>query len=79
MKGAPMPDVLIRDVSPTVVRWLDEQADHFRLSRNEFLKRQLAGWAGQQETAAVTDDDWAAFDSAFPDLGDAQVVAQAWR
>jgi len=74
-----MSDVLIRDVSPAVVRWLDEQAEHFRLSRNEFLKRQLSGWAGQQDVMAVSDEDWAAFDSTFADLGNAQVMAQAWR
>jgi len=74
-----MSDVLIRDVSPAVVHWLDEQAERFRLSRNEFLKRQLSGWAGQQSTAVLGDEDWAAFDSAFGDLGDPQVMDQAWR
>jgi len=74
-----MSDVLIRDVSPAVVRWLDEQAERLRLSRNEFLKRQLSGWAGLQNTAVLGDEAWAAFDDAFGDLRDPQVMAQAWR
>jgi len=74
-----MSDVLIRDVPPAVMRRLDEQAERLRLSRNEFLKRQLSGWAGQQSATTVGDDDWAAFDSVFADLGDSHVMAQAWR
>ena len=74
-----MPNVLVRDVPSAVLRRVDEQAERLRLSRNEFLRRQLADWAGQQSDRALGADDWAAFDADFADLSDATVMAQAWR
>jgi len=79
VKGCAMPDVLVRDVPPAVLRRVDEQAERLRLSRNEFLRRQLTEWAGQQSDRALGADDWAAFDTDFADLSDATVMAQAWR
>ena len=74
-----MSDVLIRDVSPAVVRLLDEQAQHLRLSRSEFLRRHLTELVGLKSSPALTDESWASFDAAFSDLDDEHVMAQAWQ
>ena len=74
-----MPDVLIRDVPAGVLRWMDERADHLRLSRSEMLRRELVQWAGMGEATTIEDADWEAFDETFADLSDADVMARAWR
>jgi len=73
-----MPDVLIRDVPDDVVAALDARAKRLGLSRNEYLRRELAQQAGLPADA-VTTDDLARFAETFADLGDPEVMSRAWR
>jgi plasmid stability protein len=72
-----MSDVLIRDVPDDVLAALESHAARLGLSRNEYLRRQLAREA-QRSTTPVTMDDLRWFTEAFGDLGDPEVMRQAW-
>lgn len=72
-----MPDVLIRDVPEDVLAALEAQAAKLGLSRNEYLRRQLAQDA-QRSGAKVTMDDLRWFTDTFGDLADRNVMRQAW-
>lgn len=73
-----MTDLLIRDVPDDVVAAIDGNARRLGLSRSEYLRRQLA-----RDTVplggTVTVDDLSWFSEAFDDLGDPDVMADAWR
>lgn len=74
-----MPDVLIRDLPEHVVAAIDANARRLGLSRNEYLRRQLARTAGRPvERPAVTVEDLARSAGTFADLLDAEVMGQAW-
>ncbi|HEX8095187.1 FitA-like ribbon-helix-helix domain-containing protein [Jatrophihabitans sp.] len=72
-----MSDVLIRDVPDDVLAALDSRAARLGLSRNEYLRRQLAQDA-QRSTAKVTMEDLRWFTETFRDLADPEVMRQAW-
>lgn len=72
-----MSDVLIRDVPDDVLAALESQAARLGLSRNEYLRRQLAQEA-QRSTTPVTMADLRWFTEAFSDLDDPEVIRQAW-
>jgi len=72
-----MSDVLIRDVPDDVLAALESQALRLGLSRNEYLRRQLAQEA-RRSSAKVTTDDLRWFTEAFGDLADPEVMRQAW-
>lgn len=73
-----MADLLIRDVPDEVVAAFDANAKRLGLSRSEYLRRRLAG-EGAELGEAVTVEDLAAFADTFADLGDPEVMAQAWQ
>jgi plasmid stability protein len=73
-----MTDMLIRDVPDEVVAALDARASRLGLSRSEYVRRRLAQDAASVD-AAVTTQDLARFAEVFSDLGDPDVMSQAWR
>lgn len=73
-----MTDVLIRDVPDDVLAAVDARAGRLGLSRSEYVRRRLAQDAAAPE-AAVTMADLARFGELFADLGDREVMDQAWR
>jgi len=72
-----MSDVLIRDVPEDVLTAIDSQANRLGLSRNEYLRRQLSQEA-LRDHANVTAEDLHRFSERFADLGDPDVMEQAW-
>jgi hypothetical protein len=72
-----MSDILIRDVPEDVIAVIDHRASHLGLSRNEYLRRQLSQDAGRSDVP-VTTADMRSFSDMFRDLGDSDVIDQAW-
>ena len=72
-----MTDLLIRDVPEDVLVAIDANAKRLGLSRSEYLRRQLAAAAASGQH--VSEDDLADFAQTFADLGDAEVMRQAWE
>jgi hypothetical protein len=72
-----MTNLLIRDVPDDIVAGIDSNASRLGLSRSEYLRRVAAHAAHQP--GVVTPDDLAWFSSTFSDLGDDEVMDQAWR
>ena len=72
-----MPDVLIRDVSPEDLARIDAHAARQGLSRTEYLRRRLRQEAARP-TSPVKVADLQRFSSRFQDLGDAEVMRDAW-
>ncbi|MGI8622865.1 MAG: type II toxin-antitoxin system VapB family antitoxin [Solirubrobacteraceae bacterium] len=72
-----MPDILIRDVSTEDLARIDAHAVRVGLSRTEYLRRRLHQDAARP-ASAVTAEDLQAFSSRFVDLGDPEVMRQAW-
>lgn len=72
-----MSDVLIRDVPDGVLAAVEAHAARLGLSRNEYLRRQLAQDAARS-VAPVTLDDLSWFSATFSDLTDPEVMRQAW-
>jgi len=73
-----MTDMLIRDVPDEVIAAVDARASRLGLSRSEYVRRRLAQDAAGAGTA-VTEQDLARFGEVFADLGDPDVMSQAWR
>lgn len=72
-----MPDLLIRNVDQSDVDKLDSKASRLGLSRSQYLSRLLHQEAGRASVAVTESDlDW--FASTFADLGDEDVMGQAW-
>jgi hypothetical protein len=71
-----MADILIRDVPDDVLAAIDSKANRAGLSRTEYLRRTLA--REKNAIADVTVDDLASFSESFADLGDADVMDDAW-
>lgn len=71
-----MPDVLIRDLPDHVVAAIDANAQRLGLSRNEYLRRQLAIEAGTHDPVTVADLKRSA--GVFADLDDPDVMGGAW-
>ncbi len=72
-----MSDLLIRDVPDDVVSSIDARAKRMGLSRTEYLRRALLREARVQD-GAVDVKDLQAFGARFGDLGDADVMRDAW-
>lgn len=74
-----MADILIRDLPDHVVAAIDASAQRLGLSRNEYLRRQLAQTAGVSNgSATVTAEDLARSAQAHADLLDPEVMGRAW-
>ena len=73
-----MSDVLTRDVPDDVLAAVEAHATKLGLSRNEYLRRQLAQDA-MRSTTPVTMDDLRWFTDTFSDLADPEVMQQAWK
>lgn len=72
-----MTDILIRDVPDEIVAAIDAKAARAGLSRTAYLRRVLAR-EGAEGVAAVSVEDLRHFAETFADLGDAEVMDQAW-
>lgn len=72
-----MSDVLIRDVPDEVLSAIDHQASNLGLSRNEYLRRQLTQVVCRTHEG-VTAADLRRFSHTVRDLGDPDVMDQAW-
>ncbi len=72
-----MTDLLIRDVPDEVIAAIDATAKRLGLSRTEYVRRQLAAAATTGQP--VTLDDLTRFASVFADLGDPEVMRDAWQ
>lgn len=72
-----MPDVLIRDISAEDLARLDAQAARLKLSRTEYLRRQLHREASRS-SGRVSADDLRRVSSRFADLEDPEVMRRAW-
>ncbi|MGD0686399.1 MAG: ribbon-helix-helix protein, CopG family [Streptosporangiaceae bacterium] len=73
-----MSDVLIRDVPDDILAAIESHAARLGLSRNEYLRRQLAQDA-LRSTTPVTMNDLRWFADTFSDLTDPEVMQQAWQ
>ena len=73
-----MSDVLIRDVPDEVLAAVESHAAKLGLSRNEYLRRQLAQDA-MRSTVPVTMDALRWFAETFSDLADPEMMRQAWE
>ena len=73
-----MSDVLIRDVPDDILAAIESHAARLGLSRNEYLRRQLAQDA-LRSTTPVTMNDLRWFADTFSDLKDPEVMQQAWQ
>ena len=73
-----MADVLIRDVPDAVLAGVDAHAARLGLSRAEYIRRRLASDAAAS-TVSVSVQDLRTFTDTFADLGDHQVMDEAWR
>ena len=71
-----MPDVLIRDLPDHVVAAIDAKAQRLGLSRNEYLRRQLAAEARPHAQVTVADLKRSA--EVLADLDDPSTMAGAW-
>lgn len=73
-----MADVLIRDLPDNLIAAIDRNAARLGLSRNEYLRRQLALdiESTQPELDAAA---WQRFGETFADLADDAAMGEAWR
>ncbi|MGH9155700.1 MAG: type II toxin-antitoxin system VapB family antitoxin [Acidimicrobiales bacterium] len=71
-----VPDILIRDLPDHVLAAIDANAQRLGLSRNEYLRRQLASEARPHPTVTVADLRRSA--AVFADLNDPTAIAGAW-
>jgi hypothetical protein len=72
-----MPDVLIRDVPAEDLARIDALAARLRISRTEYLRRRLHQEAAHP-SSPVTSADLQQFADRFSDLGNLEVMRQAW-
>ncbi|OLT23092.1 hypothetical protein BJF81_12005 [Ornithinimicrobium sp. CNJ-824] len=72
-----MPNILIRNFPNEDLALLDEQARRVGLSRTEYLRRRLHEQA-HRDQAPVTAADLDALAELLPDLGDSEVMRDAW-
>ena len=73
-----MTDLLIRDVPESVVTAIDAHAVRLGLSRSEYVRRRLAQDA-TVSGSSVDVADLARLTELTADLGDPDVMAEAWR
>jgi plasmid stability protein len=70
-------DILIRDLPDDVVAAIDARARRVGLSRTEYIRRALSR-ERDDGASEVSVEDMVAFAEAFADLGDPEVMRQAW-
>lgn len=75
--GGGVADLLIRDVPDEIVAAIDASAKRLGLSRTEYLRRMLAREAAGSP-AHVRVEDLSRFSEIFADLGDPNLMRQAW-
>jgi plasmid stability protein len=73
-----MTDILVRGVPDDVVEALDARAAALGISRTELVRRRLAQ-ESELVVVEVTVDDFHHLSEALPDLGDPEVMRDAWR
>jgi hypothetical protein len=71
-----VPDILIRDLPEHVIAAIDANAERLGLSRNEYLRRQLARETPDPRPK-VTVEDLRRFAEVFCDLNNPDVMAGA--
>ena len=72
-----MTDILIRDVPDDVLAAIDARARRVGLSRTEYIRRTLAR-ERHDRARDVGVEDLVAFADTFADLGEPEVMRQAW-
>jgi hypothetical protein len=70
--------MIIRDVPEDIVAALDAHAARLGLSRGEYVRRRLAQDAARDDSP-VSGAHLIRFADVFGDLGDGDVMSQAWR
>ena len=73
-----MADVLVRDVPDEVLTAIDANAQRLGISRSEYLRPTRAKVA-TTGAGPVTVADLIQFEEQFADLGDDDVMRQAWQ
>jgi len=74
-----MPDVLVRGISQAALDHHAEKAKQSNASRNDMLVDAIELPIRQAQQGRITAEDWKRFGEAFPDLGNAEIMVQAWR
>lgn len=72
-----MTDLLIRNIDEETLRRLDASAERQGLSRNEYLRREVSRLA-QGASRPANRSDLARSVHALSDLGDEELLKQAW-
>jgi hypothetical protein len=72
-----MPDILLRDLPEHLVSAIDATAARLGLSRNEYLRRELACRFAPNGAVTLADLEEAA--EVFADAKDPQIMAGAWK
>lgn len=73
-----MTDVLVRGIPEEDLRRIDDAAARVGLSRNSYLRREFHRIARHRATPRPTAEDYSRAKSAMADLGDDDVMRQAW-
>lgn len=73
-----MTDVLIRDVPDDVISAIETKAKRVGLSRTEYLRRQMLRVAATSDEP-VTLESLHQFATTFADLGDSELMREAWE
>lgn len=73
-----MADLLIRNVDDETIRRIDAEAERQGLSRAEYLRREI-GHLGRTSSRPATREDLDRSLSLLEDLGDDEVMENAWR
>lgn len=74
-----MTDILVRGLSPDVLTKIDGEASRRGLSRNQFLVDFLESPYVEQNRREVTVADLERSARAVADLGNPEIMAEAWR
>jgi len=73
-----MSDVLIRDIPDEDLERIDAEASRLGLSRSAYLRREMHRIARHRTVPAATLEDLRRSRAAMADLGDEEVIRQAW-
>lgn len=75
-----MPDVLVRGLSNRAIEHWTAEAKLHATSCNEMMVHALEEPAKEKpERRVATAEDWARFGRTFADLGNEEIMSQAWR
>jgi plasmid stability protein len=70
-------EVLVRDVPDDVLAAIDIRAGRLGMSRSDYLRRLISQWAARDDEP-VTAEDLQQLPLALPDLGDPEIMSEAW-